>query len=134
MLRVGVRLRLSLGLSFSFISSVVLQCGTTTLTSGDYTAQILPHKLSLVVKRRDCLNLTLAECLEDRPPQVDYPRYSSSGTAFSDLVNFDIKVPGEHQVEGQSFDAEIQMTHLHLVKMSARKVPPWWVLASARMA
>jgi len=41
-------------------------------------------------------------------------RYSSTGTHFSDLLNLDIKVPGEHWIEGESFDAEIQMLHTHL--------------------
>jgi carbonic anhydrase len=28
-------------------------------------------------------------------------------------MNYDIKVPGEHTIEGESFDAEIQMLHIH---------------------
>jgi carbonic anhydrase len=46
---------------------------------------------------------------------ADFPDWSRNGTHFSDLLNLDIKVPGEHTIEGQdSFDAEIQMFHMHL--------------------
>jgi uncharacterized protein (DUF736 family) len=43
----------------------------------------------------------------------DYPKYSSNMSQFSDLLNFDIKVPAEHMLEGVAFDAEIQMLHTH---------------------
>lgn len=76
--------------------------------------RIEPHKLSLVPDRRACLNVDLKECKTFRPPMADYPRYSSGMTHFSDLLNFDIKFPGEHWIEGESFDAEIQMLHTHL--------------------
>ena len=29
------------------------------------------------------------------------------------MMHYDIKVPGEHTIEGESFDAEIQMLHIH---------------------
>jgi len=45
---------------------------------------------------------------------ADFPNYSSSVTHLSDLLNVDIKVPGEHYIGGESFDAEIQMMHIHL--------------------
>jgi carbonic anhydrase len=45
---------------------------------------------------------------------VDYPRYSSDGSDYSDLHHFDIKYPGEHTIKGESFDAELQMFHVHL--------------------
>lgn len=49
-----------------------------------------------------------------RPPIVDFPNWSSNTTHYSDLLNLDIKVPGEHTIRGESFDAEIQMLHIHL--------------------
>jgi hypothetical protein len=54
----------------------------------DYQKLILPHKLSLVPRRRPCLDLTSSLCLEDRPPRVDYPKYSSAGSPYSDMVSF----------------------------------------------
>ena len=56
---------------------------------------------------------------------ADYPRYSSRNTHFSDLLNLDIKFPGEHWIEGESFDAEIQMLHTHVTgqRVSAIGVP-----------
>jgi carbonic anhydrase len=35
-------------------------------------------------------------------------------THYSDLLNLDIKVPGEHQILNETFDAEIQMLHIHM--------------------
>ena len=40
--------------------------------------------------------------------------YSSDGSDYSDMHHFDIKVPGEHTLEGEVFDAEIQIFHVHL--------------------
>jgi len=45
---------------------------------------------------------------------VDYPRYASWGSAYSDMHHMDIKIPGEHTLEGVRFDAEFQMFHTHL--------------------
>ena len=74
---------------------------------------ILPHKLSLKLNRRLCLETEKEECDDQKPPLADYPRYSSTGTSYSDMVNWDVKIPGEHTLEGVSFDAEIQMLHIH---------------------
>lgn len=52
-------------------------------------------------------------CKQNGPPTADYPRYSSTATSYSDLINYDIKIPGEHTIKGESFDAEIQMFHIH---------------------
>lgn len=45
---------------------------------------------------------------------ADYPKYSATGSEFSDLLNFDIKVPGKHTIAGETFDAKIQMLHAHI--------------------
>jgi len=84
------------------------------VSSDKVTKQIEPHKLSLVMDRRECRDVTLEVCSAGRPPLADYPRYSSGLSQFSDLLNFDIKIPGEHWIEGEPFDAEIQMLHTHL--------------------
>jgi carbonic anhydrase len=90
--------------------------------------QILPHKLSIVFKRRECLDLENQDCLDDRPPMADYPRFASGDLnieAYSDLHHFDIKVPGEHTIDGETFDAEIQMFHTSLTapRLSSLGVP-----------
>ena len=50
-------------------------------------------------------------------------------TSFSDLLNYDIKIPGEHTIKGESFDAEIQMLHMH---PEDRRVSSIGVLVRAR--
>jgi hypothetical protein len=65
------------------------------------------------MNRRPCIDMERDSCQSPRPPLADYPRYSSSVTSYADLMNYDIKVPGEHTIEGESFDAEIQMLHIH---------------------
>ena len=81
---------------------------------------ILPHKLSLVFSRRPCLDPDDLACDQGRPPLADYPDYSSTTTPWSDMLNLDIKVPGEHTLEGEVFDAELQMLHTHLQPEPAR--------------
>ena len=72
------------------------------------------------MNRRECLDVDSSRCSDNRPPIADYPRYSSGLTAYSDLLNLDIKVPAEHTMEGETFDAEIQMLHTHLDPSPAR--------------
>lgn len=100
--------------AFSFIHTRDLQPATFRLSSDKVTKLILPHKLSLVMNRRNCRDPDQGLCSRGRPPMADYPRYSSGLSQFSDLLNFDIKIPGEHWIEGEQFDAEIQMLHTHL--------------------
>ena len=95
------------------------RCGRLPVDSPRFERLILPHKLSLVMNRRPCTNVNPDDsshpCEIDHPPVADYPRYSSRTTPFSDLLNFDIKIPGEHTMEDvEPFDAEIQMLHTHL--------------------
>lgn len=76
--------------------------------------------------RRSCLeDFATGECSRDRPPVVDYPKYSSIETPFSDLHHLDVKVPGEHTIQGATFDAEIQMFHTHLTtdRVSSLGIP-----------
>mmetsp|Transcript_38112 Transcript_38112/g.92700 ORF Transcript_38112/g.92700 Transcript_38112/m.92700 type:complete len:620 (+) Transcript_38112:1-1860(+) len=84
-----------------------------------FSKVILPHKLSIVPAGRECLKVLengwgVDECRIHQPPIVDYPVYSSDGSDYSDMHHFDIKVPGEHTLEGEVFDAEIQIFHVHL--------------------
>jgi len=94
------------------------QCASYPLNDDEsIVKQILPHKLSLVFKRRPCINMTNDACYDDAPPMADYPRYASGELnilAYSDMHTFDIKVPSEHTVNGLRYDAEIQMFHTSL--------------------
>lgn len=65
------------------------------------------------MNRRPCVDVRKTACQTPNPPNADYPRYSSSITSYSDLITYDLKIPGEHTIEGESFDAEIQMLHVH---------------------
>ena len=85
-----------------------------------YEKQILPHKLSIVAKRRPCVDPIRDDgrgtgpCEGSlRPPMVDYPKYASFGSAYSDMHHMDIKIPGEHTFEGKRYDAEFQIFHTH---------------------
>jgi carbonic anhydrase len=84
------------------------------LKSSEIEKRIESNKLRLVLPRRPCLDPDNVECLSGRPPEADFPRYSTIGTHYSDLLNLDIKVPGEHRILNETFDAEIQMLHIHL--------------------
>jgi carbonic anhydrase len=102
------------------LSIIRFQCATHPLSDDDYfDKQILPHKLSIQARRRPCLNVTengtgINGCEGRRPPKIDLPKYAASGSDYSDMTHFDIKIPGEHTLEGETFDAEIQMLHVHL--------------------
>jgi len=96
---------------------MLLQAGEYRLDHESIEESIYPNKLRMKLNRRSCLDFDFGDeepVCRDNPPMADYPRYSSDGTHFSDLLFFDIKAPGEHRIEGESFDAEIQMLHTHL--------------------
>ena len=65
------------------------------------------------MNRRPCLDLKNRNCNKSRPPSADQPNYIGTTSSYSDLLNYDIKVPGEHRINGERFDAEIQMLHIH---------------------
>lgn len=100
--------------------SMSTQCASKPLIDDDaFEKLILPHKLSIVARRRPCLDVDEAgegqgSCKGRRPPIADYPRYASSISDYSDLHNYDIKIPSEHTIAGERFDGEIQMFHTHL--------------------
>lgn len=105
------------------------KCARYPLSNDDFTEKnILPHKLSIAFKRRPCMVLDSDACLEDSPPMIDYPKYASGPLniqSYSDMQYFDIKVPGEHTLGGESFDAEIQMflTSLVTSRLSSLGIP-----------
>jgi carbonic anhydrase len=84
---------------------------------GDYPIQhhhvekrIESNKLRLVYPRRPCADLTKVECQEPDPPQADFP---NGWGGFADVLHVDFKVPSEHVLEGERFDAEMQIFHVH---------------------
>lgn len=49
-------------------------------------------------------------CAEPDPPSADFP---NGWGGFSDSIHVDFKIPAEHRVYGEVFDAEMQIFHLH---------------------
>jgi len=97
------------------VDNFFLQRAVPYRLSSEHIRKVIePNKLRLILPRRRCLDLDDDTCTSLRPPMADFPNWSSSLTHHSDLLNLDIKVPGEHVVQGETFDAEIQMLHLHL--------------------
>ena len=78
---------------------------------GDHIRKsIESNKLRLTYERRPCSNLTLSKCLEPDPPHADFP---NGWGGYADLLHIDIKVPSEHTLLGEQFDAEMQYFHIH---------------------
>ena len=106
--------------SLSIYLISIFQCATHPLSDDEYfEKQILPHKLSIKNRRRSCLNVNedgtgRGSCGGRKPPMVDFPKYAASGSDYADLQHTDFKIPGEHTLEGERFDAEIQLMHVHL--------------------
>lgn len=91
-------------------------CGAYGVSNDEYEAKILPYKLSLIMNRRQCLDIEDdRRCRLTQPPRADYPRYASAGTSYADMMHYDIKVPSEHTIKGRRYDAEVQMFHVHPV-------------------
>jgi Eukaryotic-type carbonic anhydrase len=103
--------------SHPFVGGAI-QPGSLPLIDAGIKKIIEPNKLRIDLYRRSCLVFTEDGLSSDncrpRPPLADFPNYSSTVTQQSDLLHLDIKVPGEHTVRGEKFDAEIQMMHIHL--------------------
>ena len=71
------------------------------------------------MNRRECVDEDTEDndnCDFNRPPLADFPKYASTASSYSDLLHVDIKLPGEHQIEGEHFDAELQLIHTHYGK------------------
>ena len=49
-------------------------------------------------------------CKEPDPPFADFPNGWASD---ADALHVDFKIPAEHQIYGEKFDAEMQIFHLH---------------------
>jgi carbonic anhydrase len=64
-------------------------------------------------------------CHEVNPPSADFP---NEWGGYSDLLHIDFKVPSEHMIRGQRYDAEMQVVHLH---PSRRRTPTQSVVIQA---
>lgn len=84
--------------------------GDYSLTSAQVDKRIESNKLRLVYPRRLCLDVWDPLCQVKNPPYADFPN-GWKGTG--DVVHIDFKIPGEHMIWGQDFDAEMQIFHIH---------------------
>jgi carbonic anhydrase len=85
--------------------------GQFPLGGNDITKQILSNKLRLLYRRRPCADvINDPTCQEPDPPFADFP-HGWPGTA--DVINIDFKIPSEHTISGERFDAEMQIFHIH---------------------
>jgi hypothetical protein len=87
--------------------------------------RIESNKLRLQYLRRPCRDYLLPECAEPDPPAGDFP---NDWGGYSDAMHVDFKVPAEHKILGESFDAEMQIFHLHPTR---RRAPTVSVLIKA---
>lgn len=80
------------------------------MTGTEVDKQIHPNKLRLKYQRRPCADVEDPVCSEPDPPTADFPH---NWGGYVDLMHIDFKVPSEHMIHGQRFDAEMQIFHLH---------------------
>ena len=73
--------------------------------------------MRLNFERRPCRDTNLEECTEPDPPHADFPH---NWGGFVDVIHVDFKLPSEHLINGERFDAEMQIFHLH---PSRRRTP-----------
>ncbi|GAX21962.1 hypothetical protein FisN_16Hh047 [Fistulifera solaris] len=89
--------------------------------------EIHPNKLRLLYDRRPCADFVNdAACAEPDPPFADFP---NGWGGYSDVLHVDFKVPGEHRIWNEQFDAEMQIFHIHYGR---RRLPTQAVLIRAR--
>lgn len=87
--------------------------------------RIESNKLRLVYQRRPCPDLFDTVCAEPDPPAADFP---NGWGGFADTMHVDFKLPSEHRIYGEIFDAEMQIFHLH---PGRRRLPAISVLIRA---
>jgi carbonic anhydrase len=99
--------------------------GDFQVTGDRVIKQIHGNKLRLVYERRPCADLDEVECQEPDPPHADFP---NGWGGFADVMHIDFKIPSEHLIWGERFDAEMQIFHLH---PGRRRMPAQSVLIRA---
>jgi carbonic anhydrase len=98
------------------------------VTGNHVTKEIHSNKLRLLYQRRPCADLSNVDCKEPDPPYADFP---NGWGGFADALHIDIKVPGEHRLSTERFDAEMQIFHIH---PGRRRLPTLAVLIRAEEA
>jgi len=96
------------------------------LVSDMIEPRIESNKLRMYFKRRPCSNMTDHACAEPDQPAADFP---NDWGGYVDLMHVDFKVPSEHTIEGERFDGEMQIFHLH---PSRRRTPTVTVVIRAK--
>lgn len=84
--------------------------GDYTVPGEDVTPEIHSNKLRLIFARRPCADLSNVTCQEPDPPHADFP---NGWRSTADATHLDVKIPAEHLLYSQVFDAEMQVFHLH---------------------
>jgi carbonic anhydrase len=90
--------------------------GIYKLTDSLVKKTIEPNKLRLTYPRRECHNVSHPWyaldplCQMPSPPLGDFPN-GWKGTG--DVIHIDFKLPAEHTIEGEAFDGEMQIFHVH---------------------
>ena len=79
-------------------------------TKNNLDLYILPNKLRVGVRRRPCKQIDNPVCSEPDPPHADFPH---GWPGFADVLHVDFKFPAEHRINGEIFDGEMQIYHLH---------------------
>jgi carbonic anhydrase len=90
---------------------LVRQPGDFRITGNSVLKYIDHNKLRLKYQRRNCPDRTQPECMEPDPPMADFP---NGWTGETDTLHIDFKVPSEHTIEGERYDAEMQIFNLHV--------------------
>lgn len=101
--------------------------GDFGVRGNNVTKEIHSNKLRLLYDRRPCADYRNNEaCAEPDPPKADFP---NGWGGYSDVLHVDFKVPGEHRIWNEQFDAEMQIFHIHPER---RRLPTQAVLIRAQ--
>jgi len=115
----------NLFLTLTICQSFGIQPGDFRINGVEVDKQIHHNKLRLQYQRRPCADYDDPICDEPDPPYADFP---NNWGGFADVMHIDFKVPSEHMIEGQRYDAEMQIFHLH---PSRRRTPTVTVVIRA---
>lgn len=101
--------------------------GDFRVASRNVRREIHSNKLRLNYGRRPCDDfMNNPACAEPDPPFADFP---NGWGGYADVIHVDFKVPGEHRIWNEKFDAEMQIYHLHTDR---RRLPTQAVPIRAR--
>lgn len=89
---------------------IFTHAGDLRLTGTNVWREIQGNKLRLHYDRRPCGDYNMLACSEPDPPFADFP---NGWSGYADVLHVDFKVPGEHRIWTETFDAEMQIYHIH---------------------